>query len=80
MNKLIMLLALGMVAMAASATDDRISFSDADANQDGAITRREAAAFTALERAFDAADDNHNGLIEPAEYVRMQQVEGGSGR
>jgi hypothetical protein len=63
-----------MLTMTASAAGDQAGFGDADVNHDGAITRREAAAFAALERAFDDIDENGNGLIERVEYARMPQT------
>ena len=77
MNRLIVLLAAAMLTMAASAEDDKVAFSDADVNHDGAITRREAESFAALEQAFDDIDENGNGLIERVEYIRMAQTRAG---
>ena len=74
MNKLVMMVVLGMLATAAMAAEDQASFSEADSNKDGAITRAEAASFAALEQGFDAADLNKNGLIEPNEYSQMEQA------
>jgi hypothetical protein len=74
MNKLVMVVVLGMLATAAMAAGDQASFSEADSNKDGAITRAEAASFAALEQGFDAADLNKNGLIEPNEYSQMGQT------
>lgn len=75
MNRLIMGFALGMSAATAMAAESTVSFSELDVNQDGAITRKEAASFAALEKAFDTADVNENGLIEPAEYRRTEPVD-----
>lgn len=75
MHKIVMLVAIGMVASAAMAAGDASGFKAADSNGDGAITRQEAASFSALELSFDAADLNGNGLIEREEYIRMKQAD-----
>jgi hypothetical protein len=74
MNRLIMGFALGMSAATAMAAE-QVSFSELDVNQDGAITRKEAASFAALEKIFDTADANNNGLIEPAEHPRAEPAD-----
>jgi len=74
MNRLIMGFAVGMSAVTAMAAE-QVSFSELDVNQDGAITRKEAASFAALEKTFDTADANNNGLIEPAEYPRAEPAD-----
>jgi len=75
MNRLIMGFALGMSAATAMAAEHTLSFGEVDVNQDGAITRKEAASFAAIEKAFDTADANNNGLIEPAEYPRAEPAD-----
>jgi len=75
MNRLIMGFALGMSAATAMAVESTVSFREVDVNQDGAITRKEAASFAALEKAFDTADTNKNGLIEPTEYPRAEPAD-----
>jgi len=72
MNKLVMVVVLGVVATVAVAEEGKASFNAADSNKDGAITRAEAASFSALEKGFDAADLNKNGLIEPDEFNRIE--------
>ena len=74
MKRLILGFALGMSAATAMAAE-QVSFSELDVNQDGAITRKEAASFAALEKTFDTADANNNGLIEPAEYPRAEPAD-----
>ena len=48
MSRLIMVVAMGLVAMVASAAGDKVSSGDADVNHDGPITRQEAASSVAL--------------------------------
>lgn len=72
MAKRIVIIALGMAAASAMADPNMLSFNAADANRDGAITRREAASFAALEQAFDSADVNRNGLIERQEFSQAE--------
>ncbi len=72
MDKLVMVVVVGMVATVVMAAQKQDGFATADSNGDGAITRKEAASFTALEQGFDAADLNGNGLIERLEYSKME--------
>ena len=65
-------IALGMGTTTAYAGLAQMSFGQADTNSDGAITREEAASFSALEQRFDAADTNNNGLIERQEYIQVE--------
>ncbi|MCG6864243.1 MAG: hypothetical protein LJE58_02320 [Thiogranum sp.] len=74
MKRLILGFALGMSAATAMAAEHTVSFSELDVNRDGAITRKEAASFAALEKAFDTADANNNGLLDPAEYLSTEPV------
>jgi len=80
MSRLIVVVAMGLVALVASAAGCKVSSGDADVNHDGAITRQEAASSVALERGFDAADENGNGLIEPVEYAHLQGANNMSGK
>lgn len=75
MKQLVITIALGMATTAAVAGEAKMSFSEADANSDGAITRAEAASFAALEQRFDAVDENSNGLIERQEYSQAEASE-----
>ena len=65
------MIVLGMAAGATLSASDKAGFDAADSNKDGAITRGEAASFSALEQSFDSADANNNGLIELDEYQQM---------
>jgi len=46
------------------------SFNDVDQNQDGVISRNEAASFSALEAVFDGADSNKDGTLDLQEFTR----------
>lgn len=71
MKQLVIVMALGMGTSAVFAEQAAMSFGEADANSDGAITRDEAASFAALEQRFDAVDANSNGLIELQEFSQV---------
>jgi Ca2+-binding EF-hand superfamily protein len=76
MNKfaLIMILGLSMplanAGQAEKASDKagNPSFSSVDSDQDGMISREEAASFSAVELAFDKADANQDGALDADEF------------
>ncbi len=78
MKKILMMIVLGLGSSVAFAADDgHTGFDVADSDKDGAVTREEAASFSALEQNFDSVDANNNGLIEIDEYhqIAVQEQE-----
>jgi hypothetical protein len=80
MKQLVVIIALGIGTSAAFADQEAMSFGQADANSDGAITRDEAASFAALEQQFDEVDTNSNGLIELLEFSQLIPERAAAGR
>ena len=50
------------------------SFNDVDKNQDGVISRNEAASFSALEAVFDGADSNNDGTLDLQEFTNSSPI------
>jgi len=55
---------------AATAPAGQASFSVLDANQDGFIDKKEAAASAPVAKVFDLADVSKDGLLSPEEYAK----------
>lgn len=60
-------------ATGSGVTKDR-SFDQYDANQDGAISPKEAMAMGMVTQDFDAADANHDGSLSNDEYIKAAAV------
>lgn len=74
MKKSIALVALGFVGIAL-AQDDMPPFEEVDSNQDGQISRVEAAAIEGLD--FTTADTNQDGSLDRTEYMAASGSQGG---
>lgn len=57
----------GVVSAGATPRGELPPFEQADTNQDGAVTRDEAATIEGLD--FDAADVNRDGKLDRSEYL-----------
>lgn len=55
-------------APAEQATDNRVTWSDLDADSNGSLTKEEAASVPALSQVFDDADADKDGALTPDEY------------
>lgn len=65
-------------AMPAAAAPAKKSWSDVDADKNGALTKAEAVVVPALGKVFDQADGNADGSLTTAEYkAYVAQVQGG---
>lgn len=73
MKRCITLLALGLTGLA-FAQEPLPPFEDADSNQDGQISRTEAAAIEGLD--FDTADTNQDGSLDRTEYMAAASSQG----
>ena len=83
MKKMIIIAAIGMTtpflaqaenAAMASSEANAPAFEIIDADQDGMITRDEAASFSALEVTFDKADTNKDGSLDADELANSRQA------
>ncbi|HFD79513.1 MAG TPA: hypothetical protein ENK05_03825 [Gammaproteobacteria bacterium] len=72
MNRWIIAATVGVAAASAWASDWRSEFEQADANDDGVISRREARIVSIRDSDFERVDRNHNGLLELQEYRRWK--------
>jgi hypothetical protein len=79
MKQWIALLALGFAGIAL-AQDSAPPFEEVDTNQDGQVSRTEAAAIEGLE--FTTADTNQDGSLDRTEYMAAasRQGQGGAGQ
>jgi hypothetical protein len=68
MKQCIALVALGFAGIAL-AQDDMPPFEEVDTNQDGRISRVEAAAIEGLD--FNTADTNQDGFLDREEYMAV---------
>jgi len=81
MKKLLLVAAVAMTsplafaeAPADAATEPTgASFSQIDADQDGAISKQEASSFSSVEIMFDSADSNKDGALDSSEYEQANQ-------
>jgi Ca2+-binding EF-hand superfamily protein len=64
-----MLAALAFAAGAAHAADKKAGFDALDKNNDGYLSRTEAAGNKALLTGFDVADKNNDGRLNRGEYI-----------
>jgi len=77
MKSLITLVALGFTGVAL-AQEPLPPFEETDSNQDGQISRTEAAAVEGLD--FDTADADQNGSLDRTEYMAAASSQGEGGR
>ncbi len=50
-----------------------VAFIHLDSDHNGYVSRVEARSVSGVERAFDLADANRDGLLDRKEYTRVQQ-------
>lgn len=77
MKRCLMLLAIGLTGMA-FAQEPLPPFEEVDSNQDGEISRTEAAAIEGLD--FDTADTNQDGSLDRTEYMAAAAGQGEGGQ
>lgn len=65
-----------VVAAVSSPAPAQEEFLSVDANGDGFATLEEAVAALITTEAFDAADQNHDGKLDLAEYLAARQEQG----
>jgi len=72
---LILSAALPVRAYNAVSVDARglVAFVHLDSDHNGYVSRVEARSVSGVERAFDSADVNRDGLLDRHEYTRVQQ-------
>lgn len=61
-----------LFAQSASANDNAEIFKKLDVDGNGLITRQEAEANTDLAGSFDDGDDNDDGVLDLAEFSKME--------
>jgi len=77
MKRFITLTVLGFAGLA-FAQEPLPPFEEADSNQDGQISRTEAAAVEGLD--FDTADSDQNGSLDRTEYMAAASSQGEGGQ
>lgn len=71
MKKVALFAAMSLVSSIVFAGDDApVKFNDVDTNQDGQISKQEAASFASVESTFDKADTNKNGKLDWKEFAQ----------
>ncbi|TCK17377.1 hypothetical protein DFR30_0606 [Thiogranum longum] len=50
-----------------------VAFIHLDSDHNGYVSRVEARSITGVERAFDTADSNRDGLLDKGEYTQVRQ-------
>jgi hypothetical protein len=73
-----MLVVASVIVLASCRTME--TFQDLDTDQDGVITRQEAAESRKLSMVFRSADDNHDGHLDQEEFDLAQRAIEGSRR
>ena len=51
-----------------------VSFQDIDSDHNGYVSRVEARSVVVVEKAFDSADANRDGLLDSGEYTSVRLV------
>ncbi len=51
-----------------------VAFVHLDSDHNGYVSRVEARSITGVERAFDSADTNRDGLLDKGEYTQVQRI------
>jgi hyperosmotically inducible protein len=51
-------------------------FQQLDANHDGFISKGEVRRFDGYSKAFDEADENHDGRLDPDEFIKAESIYG----
>ena len=72
MNNHLILVALALLVSTAVIAGDKISYKDLDADQDGKISPEEAAASPALTNQWTTLDANADGMLDQAEFAKME--------
>ena len=49
-----------------------VAFQDIDSDRNGYVSRVEARSIAAVEKAFDSADANQDGLLDRGEYTSVR--------
>ena len=71
MKKAILFAAMSLASSVAfSAADKPVKFNDVDTNQNGQISKQEAASFASVELMFDKADTNKDGQLDWKEFAQ----------
>ena len=69
---------LSVIAAAPAAADTAVStaekFRMLDANHDGYLDRSEVKRFRGYARAFDEADENRDGRLDPDEFINAESI------
>ena len=55
-----------------------VSFDAIDSDRNGYVSRVEARSVVVVENAFDSADANRDGLLDPGEYTTVRSVRNGN--
>lgn len=74
MSKKLILSTLVLLASSAAIAADRNLYSDLDTNQDGAISKDEAAALPGLNEKWVELDQNADGVLDPAEFAKLEFI------
>jgi len=72
MYKKLALTVLALLVSSVAVAGDKTSYKDLDANQDGQISPEEAAASPALSNQWTALDANADGMLDQAEFAKME--------
>lgn len=73
-------ISIGLVIASLCACATLGTFNEADADDDGMISRQEASHSTDLSLLFNSADDNNDGALDEDEYELARKVIQGSRR
>jgi hyperosmotically inducible protein len=72
------LVALALLAPALHASDPKAPasawFRKLDKDRDGYLSRKEVSGVAAYAKAFDEADENRDGRLDPAEFVNLETI------
>ena len=66
------LTALALLVSSVAVSGDKMSYKDFDANKDGNISPEEAAASPALTDQWTVLDANADGMLDQAEFAKME--------
>jgi hypothetical protein len=76
MLKKLTLTALAMlVSSVAVAAGENKLYTDLDLNEDGAISKVEGTALPGLSDKWDALDQNADGMLDPAEFAKLETLD-----
>ena len=72
MYKKLALTSLALLVSSVAVAGDNILYRDLDADQNGKISPDEAAAMPALRNQWTQLDTNADGMLDPAEFAKME--------